>query len=217
TATVAALEYLDYAVTPVVEAVPDDHPLQAGDKILALNGQAVTGYGQLLGLLDQITAGTEVTVQVERDGSTVDVPVTTQGNDGAPARLGVAVTFETPVEVTYGIENIGGPSAGTMFALAIIDKLGDEDLADGRVIAGTGTMDADGSVGAIGGIRQKLIGAEEAGATVFLAPQANCDEARGHVPDGLQVVAIEDLDDAVAALDALRAGNGSELPSCDVK
>jgi PDZ domain-containing protein len=217
TAEVAALEELGYTVTPVVEGIPEGHVLQLGDKLLAVNGVPITGYGQLIDLMDSLEGGSTVTVQVERDGQTADVEVVTQGGEGEPARLGVAVGFDTPVEVTYGIENIGGPSAGTMFALAIIDKLGDEDLAAGNIVAGTGTMDADGSVGAIGGIRQKMIGADEAGATLFLAPKANCDEVQGHVPDGLQVVAIETLDDAVAALEAMRDGVAGTLPSCDVK
>jgi len=91
-----------------------------------------------------------------------------------------------------------------------------QDEANGVVIAGTGTIDVSGQVGPIGGIRQKLWGAKDAGADWFLAPESNCDEVVGHVPDGLRVFAVEDLEDSLTALDAIRDGGDLDaLPTCD--
>ena len=115
-------------------------------------------------------------------------------------------SFDMPVDVTISIDDIGGPSAGTMFALGIIDKMTPEDEANGKDIAGTGTIDVTGEVGPIGGIRQKLAGATRDGATWFLAPAANCDEVVGHVPDGLRVVRIATLHEAREAMTAIGAG-----------
>jgi PDZ domain-containing protein len=93
-----------------------------------------------------------------------------------------------------------------LFAIGIIDKLTPGALTQGKIIAGTGTIDPDGNVGEIGGIRQKLIGARDAGAVLFLAPEGNCDEVIGHIPDGLTVVAIETLKDAMDEIEAFNAG-----------
>ena len=111
-----------------------------------------------------------------------------------------------PFTTSISLERIGGPSAGLMFTLGIIDKLTDGDLTDGRFIAGTGTIDPDGTVGPIGGVLLKLITARDAGATVFLVPADNCAEAVTQVPDGLQLVKVASLDEAMTALDTLKAG-----------
>src|SRR5690606_33098329 len=112
------------------------------------------------------------------------------------------------------IDDIGGPSAGMMFALGIIDTLTEADETGGVVIAGTGTVDVYGTVGSIGGIRHKLAGAVRDGATWFLAPAGNCGEVVGNVPEGLGVVAVETLAEARAAVEAIGEGRGDTLPSC---
>ncbi|MBN9170726.1 MAG: ATP-dependent serine peptidase containing a PDZ domain protein, partial [Microbacterium sp.] len=123
-----------------------------------------------------------------------------------------------PIDVTIQLNNVGGPSAGMMFALGIMDTLTPGQLNGGKSIAGTGTITADGTVGPIGGIRQKLYGAKEAGASYFLAPDSNCDEVVGHVPSGLRVFAVKKLDDSLAVLDALRSGGDLDaLPTCTAK
>lgn len=122
--------------------------------------------------------------------------------------------FDFPFEVDIQLDDVGGPSAGMMFALGIIDKLTEGELNGGRSVAGTGTIDAAGEVGAIGGIRQKLYRADGAGAEYFLAPATNCNEVVGHVPDGLDVLAVSTLDDALAALKGIAAGDTSGLPDC---
>ena len=122
-------------------------------------------------------------------------------------RIGVTpgVGYDFPFDVTIQLDSVGGPSAGLMFALGIIDTLTPGFLQGGADVAGTGTINQAGEVGPIGGIRQKLIGADDNGADWFLAPADNCDEVTGHVPDGMTVFSIRTLDDALAALDAIRA------------
>ncbi|RSX54344.1 Lon protease [Bifidobacterium goeldii] len=121
------------------------------------------------------------------------------------------------VKVSMHVDDIGGPSAGMMYALGVIDKLTEADETGGKIIAGTGTMNAKGKVGAIGGIRLKMIGAKRDGAQWFIAPESNCDEVVGHVPDGLHVVKVSTLDEAYQALVAIGEGKGGTLSGCTVK
>ncbi|MDR2454817.1 MAG: hypothetical protein LBD51_09950 [Bifidobacteriaceae bacterium] len=218
TARAAALSYLGLEVAVVV-----DQPLteaakavfEPGDRLVAVAGQPTADFAAIEQALAAIEPGAPVEVVVERAGRELaQTLATSRDQAGDRAMLGVTVAFDYPVEVAFGVEDIGGPSAGSMLALGIIDKLGPDDLAGGRVIAGTGTVDPSGAIGAIGGIRQKMIGAKRDGAEVFLAPAANCGEVKGHIPAGLQVVKVESLDGAVAALAALRATGGDQLPTC---
>ncbi len=117
--------------------------------------------------------------------------------------------------MTIQLDNVGGPSAGMMFALGIVDQLTPGELNGGENVAGTGTIDAEGTVGPIGGIRQKLYGARDAGAEYFLAPAANCDEVVGHVPDGLQVIRTGTLEESLDALSVIaEGGDVASLPTC---
>ena len=120
------------------------------------------------------------------------------------------------VKVQLHMEDIGGPSAGMMYALGVIDELTAEDETGGLTIAGTGTINIKGKVGAIGGIRLKMLGAKRDGATWFLAPESNCDEVVGHVPDGLRDVSVSTLEEAYEALTAIGEGRGESLPHCAV-
>jgi PDZ domain-containing protein len=128
--------------------------------------------------------------------------------------LGVIVQpqYEFPFSVQISIGDIGGPSAGMMFALGVIDKLTGMNLAGGRFIAGTGEISPNGAVLAIGGIQQKMVGARDAGATVFLAPASNCADTKGAVPVGLRVVKVSALSGAISALQSLKSGRS--VPSC---
>jgi len=221
-ATVAALTELGYeipatlVVAGTAEGTDAQGKLEEGDVIVALNGTALADYQTLVTMLQDVTAGDTVTLTVRRQGEDVEVPVVTTAREDGGALIGVQIdpSFDFPIDVTISIDGIGGPSAGTMFALGIVDKLTPADEANGVHIAGTGTMDVTGEVGRIGGIRQKLAGARRDGATWFLAPQGNCDEVVGHVPDGLSVVAVKTLSDAVDAMSAIGAGDGASLPTC---
>ncbi len=224
-ATAAALGELGYEISSRIEihSLLDDSAarglLEPGDVVVAVQGRPVSDAQQVR---DAVAAGegAPVTFTVERAGATREVEVTPRQAevDGETAWLvGVQLIadFAFPVDVTIQLDNVGGPSAGMMFALGIVDLLTPGDLTGGERFAGTGTIDAAGEVGGIGGIRQKLYGAQRAGAEYFLAPAANCDEVVGHVPDGLQVFSVADLDDALAALEVVRDGGDlASLPTC---
>lgn len=122
------------------------------------------------------------------------------------------------VKVKMHIDDIGGPSAGMMYALGILNKLTGVDLSGGKTIAGTGTIDNNGKVGAIGGIRLKMISAKRDGARWFLAPNSNCDEVVGNIPQGLNVVSVKTLDDAYKALEKIKAGKSiKSFKTCNAK
>ncbi|AZQ77076.1 pdz/dhr/glgf protein [Flaviflexus ciconiae] len=177
-------------------------------------------FPQLREYLAGIEPGTELEVTVERGGAervvSFETIAPTDGSEGS--LLGVGVVTE-PQEGSPGanisLENIGGPSAGQMFALEIYDQLTEGSLGGDNVIAGTGTVDSLGDIGPIGGIEHKLIGARNAGATYFLAPVENCDEVIGNEVDGMQIIAVDTLDDSVEALDAIKAGDTGHLPTCE--
>ena len=119
----------------------------------------------------------------------------------APTRTGTTASSASacvdapwaPFTIDFNLANIGGPSAGLMFSLAVVDKLTTGDLNGGKFVAGTGTINADGKVGPIGGITHKMLAAQEAGATVFLVPAENCDEAKSAHEDGIELVKVENL------------------------
>jgi PDZ domain-containing protein len=193
--------------------------VQDGDVLVGLNGATLGSFSDLSRAVDAIPPGGMLTLHVLRAGVPMDLPVKTTDDGHGRSLIGVLVdpTFTMPVDVKIRISDIGGPSAGTMFALGIIDKLTAEDLANGVVIAGTGTMDLTGRVGPIGGIEQKMAGAVGDGATWFLAPAENCGDVVGHVPSGLHVVRVATLHEARLAVQAIGADPAAAartLPTC---
>ncbi len=220
-AIAAALVELDYDLesTLTVDAFSLDSPadgvLEEGDRILAVNGEQPGDVTQLRAVIADNGTEEPVTLEVLRDGAERTVEVTPSANtagDGEPI-IGITARtdYDFPFEVLIQLDRVGGPSAGMMFALGIIDKLTPGTLTGGTDVAGTGTITADGTVGGIGGIRQKLYGAVDAGARYFLAPEANCDEVVGHVPEGIEVFSVGALDDALAALEVLREGGDTDV------
>ncbi len=217
-AETAALKFLGYqtqvAVNQVTAGGAAEGKLQVDDVIESVDGEAITTPQRLLDLVRGKPVGTTLKIGYSRAGAdgTVDL-ISKAADDGTP-RIGVGIKTVQPhpFDLRIKLDKIGGPSAGMMFALGIIDKIKPEDMTHGKVIAGTGTIDDEGRVGAIGGVPQKLHGAKDAGAIVFLVPAANCDEAKANVPDGLTLVKVATLDEAIKALDAL--GTGGPLPSC---
>lgn len=193
--------------------------VKEGDVITSLQGSAVTTYQDLLSGVAGLAPGDEVSLGVERGGEplTLGFRAVADPSDPAKALLGLYLdpTFDPPftVDISLGDE-IGGPSAGSMFALGIIDKVGGGDLTRGKTVAGTGTIELDGSIGAIGGIRRKMYGALEAGAIAFLAPASNCGEVYGNVPDGLDVYAVSTLHEAREVLTKVGTGDTASLPVC---
>lgn len=213
-AEIAALRYLDFPNLVYVGVVPAESPsagqLEPQDQIIDVDGTPVTDFPSLQAALATTSPGQTVSVTVLRDEAPVTVKVTLAANpDVGPQGFLNIGTVERPVapfDITFRLERIGGPSAGLMFTLGLIDRLTDGDLPGGRFIAGTGTIDVDGQVGGITGVLLKMIAAREAGATVFLVPADNCAEALTQVPDGLQLVKVSTLGDATAALETLKAG-----------
>jgi PDZ domain-containing protein len=212
-AETAALRELGYpvqvAVTKVVAGGPSDGTLRAGDVITAVNGQSVTTAPTLTDVIRAQPAGTAFTIGYTRGGEPATASITTTaGKEGDPPRIGVEIEQRQPhpFEVEFDLEDIGGPSAGLMFALGIVDKLRPEDLTGGKIIAGTGTIDDEGRIGPIGGVAQKLVGARGADAAVFLVPADNCAEALANAQPGLVMARVGTLDEALDALSAVRAG-----------
>ncbi len=222
-ATVAAMSLLGIEVPTTLKVsdvdagAPAASAIRAGDIILAIDGEKTQDLAKLRTALQKVTAGQPTTVTISRNGAQQKVTTrTTKGSDGRTV-LGVFIdpSFQFPFQVKISIDNIVGPSAGMMFALGIADVLTPGDLTGGKQIAGTGTIDADGSVGPIGGIQQKMIGARQAGAAWFLAPAGNCAEVVGHVPNGMQVVRVATLEQARTAVEAIASGTGTaSLPAC---
>jgi PDZ domain-containing protein len=218
-ATAAALTelHIPYQTQVVVVLAEPGFPaagvFKAGDVLTAVDGKAVTSESDLSTLIDAHPAGTILNVTILRNGQTRTVKVGTKESSGRPV-MGVEITgqYKFPFTVKITVGDIGGPSAGMMFALGIIDKLTSLDLADGRFIAGTGEITAAGQVQAIGGSQQKMVGARDAGATIFLAPASNCSDVDGSIPAGLRVVKVSTLSQAVSDLEALKAGRS--VPSC---
>ncbi|MFF2484789.1 PDZ domain-containing protein [Microbacterium sp. NPDC058062] len=228
-ATAAALTELGYdvggtlSVYSVIDGAAAEGILEQGDLILEANGEELTDVSTLRSVINE-GEGAPVELLIERDGEQQTVEVTPKETTDDAGKttwiLGVNLTtdYDFPIDVTIQLNNVGGPSAGMMFALGIIDTLTPGELNGGQQVAGTGTITADGEVGPIGGIRQKMWGALDAGAQWFLAPEANCDEVVGHIPGDLRVFSVEDLDDALAVLDAVSSdGDLDALPTCTLK
>ncbi len=218
-ATAAALTQLHIAYTTevtvasTVAGYPASKVLKSGDVIEAVDGTKVTADSQLSSLITAHPAGTVLTLTVLRSGKTLTLPVASKESGGAPI-IGVQVQdqYKFPFNVQISVGDIGGPSAGMMFALGIIDKITPMNLTGGRFIAGTGEITPSGQVQPIGGIQQKMVGARDAGATIFLAPAGNCSDTVGAVPAGLQVVKVSTLSGAISDLEAIKAGK--PVPSC---
>ncbi|MBT1187971.1 PDZ domain-containing protein [Streptomyces sp. CJ_13] len=236
-AKVAALKQLGIpvsarvVVSSVVKASPSEGKLHAGDVIQAVDGTPVKEPGDVAKLVTKHKAGEPVeftivpaaeAAEAERahrePGSPTKITITSGKAEGdghaiVGIRAGTDHTF--PFTVDIKLADVGGPSAGLMFALGIVDKLTPEDLTGGKFIAGTGTIDDEGKVGPIGGIQMKTIGARQAGAEYFLTPAENCASASAQVPDGLTLVKVSTIDDATKALEKIGKGDTAGLPRCD--
>jgi len=219
TAAAAALCQLQISFSTVdtvqatVKGMPASGALHPGDVIAAVDGKPVSCRADAGMLIRARRPGAPVLLTVVRRGRVAEVRLVTADVEGEP-EIGVQVleSFVLPFNVSISVGNIGGPSAGLMFALGIIDKITPENLTGGRFIAGTGEIEANGAVEPIGGIQQKMAGARAAGATFFLTPAANCPDASGAVPAGMRLIKVTSLAGAIADLDALKAGR--PVPSC---
>ncbi|MTD59670.1 YlbL family protein [Amycolatopsis pithecellobii] len=221
-AEVAALRHLGYPIKVLAQEVvagsPADKVLAAGDRLLNVNGKPIGQEDDVRAALAGTKAGqtVQLTFQHGTDGPRTS-PLTLAANPDPNQQQGfmglqAIDRSDVPFDVKVSLQEVGGPSAGLMFALAIVDRLTPGDLAAGQHIAGTGEIDEKGNVGPIGGISFKVVGAREAGATIFLTPERNCAEAAAAVPDGLKLVKVTTLDSALTALEDIKAGRPA--PSC---
>ena len=216
----AALSYLKFPMAVTVQGVTDPGPsagkLEDGDAIEGVNGKPVASLDEFQAILKDTKPGDTLVIDYRRKDSPPGAATITLGDnpDREYGYLGIGVLDApwAPFNIDFNLANIGGPSAGLMFSLAVVDKLTTGDLNDGEFVAGTGTITGGGEVGAIGGITHKIIAAKEAGATVFLVPGGNCTEARSAPQDGLELVKVETLTGAVDALKTISAGG--EPPRC---
>ncbi|TDU04319.1 PDZ domain-containing protein [Streptomyces sp. 846.5] len=211
----------EVVVSAVVEGSPSVGKLHAGDVIVAVDGTKVTDPNRVAALVTEHQPGQNVVFTVIPPGKTSrdlqQVTITTAKNpDTGKAMVGIQPgtehTFPFGIDINLG--DVGGPSAGLMFSLGIVDKLQSTDLTGGKFVAGTGTIDADGTVGPIGGISMKIIAARNAGAQYFFTPSSNCAEAAADTPSGLRLIKVDKLSQAVADLADIRSGDLSALPAC---
>jgi len=221
-AVAAALNHLGIAfpqavaVKQVLPSTPAAGRLKVGDEIVSVNGTKVPGITSLQKAIAKNGTKRTAEVGIIRAGKSKTVELKPESSGGAVViGVGVGMDYSFPFDVKIRLNQVGGPSAGMMFALGIIDKLTPGELNGGERVAGTGTIDNEGDVGPIGGIRQKMYAARSAGARDFLAPASNCSDVVGHVPHGLHVFAVHSLDDALAVLKAVRTGaSTAKLPVC---
>lgn len=219
-AEVAALRYLGYPVQVLAAQLVKNSPaaslIRAGDRLIVVNGKQINSVEDVYNALINTTPGQVVGVTVQTGSQAPrSVSVKLGSNpDRKQGFLGIspAPNAQVPFQVNISLANVGGPSAGLMFALAVVDKLTPANVNDGLSVAGTGQIDDLGNVSQIGGIPFKLVAAREAGATVFLTPADNCSEAAAHVPSGLRLVKVTSLTSAIQELHALAAGQ--PVPGC---
>ncbi|MGW1838921.1 YlbL family protein [Streptomyces sp. BBFR2] len=234
-AKVAALKQLDIpvatqtVVASVLKGKPADGLLHAGDVIKAVDGTPVKARDDVTKLVTRHKPGDKVVFTVipaknaaadEKKGKRPesgrkDITVPTVKADGrALVGIQAGVDHVFPFTIDVKLADVGGPSAGLMFALGIVDKLSEQNLTGGKFIAGTGTIDDEGKVGPIGGISMKTVGARAKGAEYFLTPKDNCASAAKDTPEGLTLVKVDTIGDAVKALQKISSGHPEGLPSC---
>ena len=206
------LRVAEVSVAQIPSGAPASGLLQVGDVLTAVDGTPLRDAAELRSVVSAKKAGDTVRVSFVRAGAegAVDI-VTGSSDDGGAPRPVIGVTpsekpVDLPFDVTISLQEVGGPSAGLMFALGILDKLDEPSLTAGKYIAGTGEISANGAVGPIGGIPQKLVAAKANGAVAFLVPAGNCEEAAKQPPTGLPLLKVATLADALTGLEALRTG-----------
>jgi PDZ domain-containing protein len=241
TAKVAALKALDIPVrswvivSTVVKGTPAEGKLHAGDVIKTVDGTTVKEPADVAKLVTKHKPGQDVVFTIvpakeqaaaEKErrtpAKTETVTIrTAESDDKGEKRAIVGISAGTdhtfPFTIDIKLADVGGPSAGLMFALGLYDKLTPGSVTGGKFVAGTGTIDDEGKVGPIGGIEMKTVGAREKGAQYFLTPADNCASAARDVPDGLSLVKVGTIDDALDALKDIRSGDTADLPKCTTK
>lgn len=208
-----------------VSGGPLEDKIVEGDQLVAINyggtRAEIKTAADTFALTRIIPAGTEVTLEILRDGKPLQVEsktyrpeMLTKFDEGSRLGIYLQVDPQLPYPVDIHLERIGGPSAGMVFALGIINKYVGGKLLGDLKVAGTGAITYDGVVEPIGGVVQKMYGAKRDGATYFLTPVQNCDEVMGYEPSSLQVYPVHTLEDAIGVIDKLKAGETKEIRTC---
>lgn len=219
-AELAALRFVKYPTLVRVHDLADNSPakglLQAGDELAAVAGKPAASVRDVMDATRAAAPGTTIPVVVRRGGAeqSIDVRLGARPDDPSKGYLGITPEEapQGPIRVVFNLSDVGGPSAGLMFSLALVDKLASGTLNGGHFVAGTGTIDSEGKVGPIGGIQYKMIAARDAGAETFLVPADNCNEAHQRTPAGLRLVKVDTLASAVRSLNAINTG--APAPTC---
>ena len=213
-AIAVALDYLGYELVPtevvineVMEGVPASDVLELGDTVVTVNGNDIRTVDDFGPALEGYEVGDTIEIAVMRGGDDVELVVELAERDDEPGVPMIGIVLgeltEAPFPISIEAGDVGGPSAGMMHTIAIIDTLTEGELTQGRVIAGTGTIQLDGTVGSIGGIRQKVVGAEAAGAEYILVPQGNYEDALTADRESIEIVPVATLDEAISFLESL--------------
>ncbi|MEU0313585.1 PDZ domain-containing protein [Nocardioides sp. NPDC006273] len=206
----------EVSVAEVAKDAPAAGKLKADDVVTKVGDKPVDTPQEVVTEVQKVEPGDTVVMTVERDGKKRTETITTGEKDGK-AYIGVSLgaTYEFPYDIKITLDPaIGGPSAGLMMALSVYDTLTEDPLTDERKIAGTGTIDGDGNVGPIGGIQQKIPGAAEDGAELFLVPAGNCQDVEGAANGDMRLTRVETLDDAIEAIETWTEDPNAKLPTC---
>lgn len=213
-AVAVALQHLGYELVPsevvineLVSGVPAEGVLELGDTIVGVDGVEIADISEIGPIVEAREPGDLVTISVIRDGSPRELQVQLVEREDEPGVPMVGVVLgeltQPPFPLTIEEGDVGGPSAGMMHTLAIIDTLTEDELTKGNVIAGTGTVNLEGRVGPIGGVRQKVVAAEAAGASHILVPRENYDTALTAPRESIEIVPVGSIEEAMAFLDGL--------------
>lgn len=213
-AIAVALQHLGYEMVPtevvindITQNVPASAVLERGDTVLSVNGAPIRTVEDFAPALEGYEVGDTITMTLLRNGTEIEVEVDLAEKEEEPGEPMIGVFLgeltEPPFPLAIEAGDVGGPSAGMMHTIAIIDALTEGELTGGHVIAGTGTIQLDGSVGSIGGIRQKVVGAEAAGAEYILVPAGNYEKALTAEYDDIEIVSVATLDEAITFLENL--------------
>jgi PDZ domain-containing protein len=227
TAVAAALRELGYRTPRDIEVLavtpgsPSVGKLKTHDTLMSVNGTRISTPGQVTKLIQKVGVGGQAHFLVRRNGVARHVTVRTRLSSGTPKRAVVGVLigvgYQFPFKVSVNLsDQIGGPSAGLIFSLAVYDTLTPGSITHGDVMAGTGTISPNGSVGPIGGIQQKIVAAADAGAKIFLVPPANCSSALGAdvTKDEIELVKAPTMHSALTSIRTYAKHPAAQLPKC---
>lgn len=225
-AIAAALDYLEIPAEPavrvnsVVLGSPADGKVEPGDLVLAVNQKPVTTSEQVVEYVQAEKPGTEIVLSLKRDDELFDLVIVSEESKTKPgaASVGVSISpsIDPPFDIEFELEDVGGPSAGMMFTLGIIDELSVNEITFGKKIAGTGTVNVYGEVGPVGGVLQKIAASEKAGVELFLMPVVNCNNYAKASFGKMPVIAVNNIEEAVLAIETFATTNSTVgLNTCE--